>query len=122
MVEAVTSAIPPPNNPVVTAGNGIVTIPWFLFFQKLWERTGGGTGGNFGPGQQIALTSTPFVFAPTNNGTLVSSGGGIYQMLLSRQGGPQYPVGSFYGASPLKVGDSITLRFVGTPLLVFFPG
>lgn len=122
MVESITTAIPPPINPVVTPGTGVCTIPWFLFFQKLWERTGGGTGGNFAPGQQIALTSTPFVFAPTSSGTVFASGGGIYQMLVSRQGGPQYPVGGFYGATPLKVGDTLTLRFVGTPELIFFPG
>lgn len=115
------AALPIPTTPIVGPG-GIVTIPWWYFFQRLFTRTGGGTGGSFGPGQIIHLTASPFSFTPTTNGTLFVSGGGIYQMLISRSGGTNFPVGGFYGAFPLAFGDMITVRFVGSPELVFFPG
>ena len=115
------AALPVPTTPIV-GPNGIVTIPWWYFFQRLFARTGGGTGGDFGPGQRLNLTGSPFAFSPGQNGTLFVSAGGIYQMTISRAGGTAFPVGVFYGAFPMASSDMITVHFVGTPELVFYPG
>jgi hypothetical protein len=45
-------------NASMVDNRGIVTQPWYLFFINLWQRTGGGTGLNFAPGDGTYIVAS----------------------------------------------------------------
>jgi hypothetical protein len=116
-----TATLPIPTAPIADK-NGVVTQVWWFFFQRLFVRTGQGTGGNFGTPLPLAPLASPFAYAPSTSGYLLVSGGGVYRMRISRQGGSPYPTGSFYGSFALQPGDEIIIEYVAAPTLTFFPG
>lgn len=117
-----TTNLPAPRYPFADPKTGAVSTPWWYYLQALFNRTGGASGGDFGPTVSIALTGSPFIYTSTGNGSLLVSGSGVVRLQIAPSGTTYYPTGSWYGAFPLSVGSLVRLDYVGTPVLTFIPG
>lgn len=114
--------IPTPASPIVVPATGILTREWWYWFRRITERTGGATGGDFGPVVPVALTASPAVFTASNGGTLLVSGSGMIRLEISKDGGTWYSAGSWYGGLRMTETSKARLTFIGAPVVVFIPG
>lgn len=122
MSGALQADLPAPTTPIVDPQTGLIDQTWWYFFQRLFARTGSGTGGAFGNPGVITLGASPFTYTATVNGNAIVSGGGVARLEIARGNGTFYLTGSNYGAFPLAVGDKLRMTYIGAPQLVFFPG
>jgi hypothetical protein len=113
--------IPPPQIRAIDTTSGTFSREWWYWFQGIYSRTGGASGGSFGAAVSIVLTSSPFTYAPTQNGSILVSGPGVVRCEIIRDA-TSYVTGSWYGAFPLSIGDQFLIRYVGHPTVTFFPG
>lgn len=121
-------AVPPANVnlPLPTAlplnPDGTFTHAWWYYFQRMFARTGGGTGGDFGPAAAIELGASPFRFVAPSSGSVLVSGGGITLLRYSIDGTKWFSTGSYYGAFPVAATALLEVTYVRTPIMTFFPG
>jgi hypothetical protein len=108
-----------PTAPLLDPATGDVADVWRQFFVLVFRRL---SGSQIRAPVVLTPTASPFSYTAPWDGTLFASGGGIESMMLKRGAGTPYPVGGFYGATPLRAADQVTIRYVAAPTLVFFPG
>lgn len=121
-VSPVTVRMPQPNITPISEGTGQFSYAWWYFFLKLFQRTGGSSGGDFGPPSVIAPTGSPFDFVPPSNGFVIVSGGGVTRMRYGPDTSTLYDVGAFYGSHPVVAGYLLEIVYARTPNVTFFPG
>lgn len=114
-----TDIIGMPTAPLLDPATGDIADVWRQFLVLVFRRLSGSQ-----TRAPVALTpaASPFVYTAPYDGTLFAAGGGIESMTLQRGTGTSYPVGGFYGGTPLRSGDQVTIRYLTAPALVFFPG
>ena len=114
---------PPPSisQPIALA-NGLIAREWYRWLYLLGQQAFiGGGAGNGGSDVPIAVNASPFVYAPTQAGTVLLSGGGITALELSRTG-IWREIGSFRAPIPMSVGDSLRVSWTQVaPTMIFFP-
>lgn len=113
--------IPPPQSRAVDQASGTFSREWWYWFQGIYARSGGSSGGSFGPAESIVLSSSPFTYTASLNGSMLVSGTGVVRCEIIRDT-VSYVTGSWYGAFPLSAGDQFRIRYVGHPTVTFFPG
>ena len=114
--------IPAPQSPIVDPTTGILSREWWYWFQKVYQRTGAATGGDFGPVAPVTLTASPMTYTATAGGTLIVSGAGMIRMEISTDGAAWYSTGHWYGAFPLNATSQARLTYIGAPVVTFIPG
>jgi len=113
--------LPHPTTIVSDAEAGRVADVWYQWFLRIFARTGGGTGGNFGPPATIPATGSPVSYTATNNGYVLVTGGGVSRVRYSQDGTTWYASGQFYTAHPVTIGDTVEVTYVRAPVMTFIP-
>ncbi len=114
--------LPQPLSPVVDPGTGLITQTWWFYFQRLYARTGAGTGGDFGSPAIVDVAASPFSYTAPSNGAVLISGGGVKRARITPDGSSYYAIGQFYGAVPLASGWELIVEYVRAPVITFLPG
>jgi hypothetical protein len=115
-------SLPQPDVSAIDLETGRFIVAWWYYFQKLFARTGGASGGSFGPPSSVILGPSPFDFIAPNNGFVMVSGGGVKRMQYSTDGAAFFDVGQFYASHPVTLGAALRIDYIGTPIATFFPG
>lgn len=69
----------------------------------------------------VTVGASPYDYVAASEGMLFVSGGGVSSMSFSRDGSTFYPTGSFYGAFPLRKGDTMRITYSVAPTVTFVP-
>lgn len=112
-----------PSSPFIDQATGDVALVWRQWLINVFRRVNTlPTDAQASAPVVLTPISSPFTYTAPYNGTLFAAGGGIEKMTVQRGSSTPYAVGQFYGATPLRAHDVLTVRYLTAPALVFFPG
>ena len=103
--------IPLRHIPVVDK-TGIVSLPWYQFFQSLIPGEGY-------PESAISVGASPFAYTAPDDGFIVIVGGTVSGVTLDRAKGAHAVQTS--GAIPVGKGDVITVIYSSAPAMYIYP-
>lgn len=88
---------------------------WYRWFQN--------TDLGIPPSSELPVTATasPFIYAPSQKGSLLVSGGTVTKIEYSRTRGTFYDTGQTAGAIAMSANDQVRITYSGAPTLVFLP-
>lgn len=106
--------LPKSGEPLVSQ-NGYPTVPWFRFFERLFDRPQAESG--------ITVSASPFLTRFTQDGFIIVEGGTVSLIELLRGSSviTTYPLGATAGQFVVKNGDAIQITYTVAPTVTFFP-
>ena len=101
----------PPRVALVDPKTGMVTRQWYLYFQ----------GADPAPVSPVTVTASPFLYTPSDVGSVVVQGGTVSLIEIVRKG-TSVNTGVTAGVIPIARGDQLRITYTVLPTVTFLGG